>query len=281
MSNVSQFNGAVVWITGASSGIGEALALAFAKEGARLVLSARNQETLEAVKTKCDQLSGKPENSVVVLLDVTNSAQIDSALKDVMAHFGRVDLLINNAGISQRSRCLDTEMATYRTIFDVDVFGQIELTKAVLPVMLEQGQGHIAVTASVAGKIGAPFRTGYSAAKHAMMGFFDALRTEVHDQNIRVTTIVPGYIQTNISANAVVGDGSKFGQLDTDIRGGMSATECAEQILRGMRKGKLEIPVGKGMEMHALWLKRFFPNLLFKLANKQYQKAAQRGGFKL
>ncbi|RBP53324.1 SDR family oxidoreductase [Arenicella xantha] len=273
------FNNKVVWITGASSGIGEALALEFARRGAILVLSARRKDVLNAVKVECENLQKTKVGCHVVALDVTDSKQIDSAVRQVVETCGRIDLLINNAGISQRSSCLTTEMSTYRALFEVDVFGQIELTKAVLPLMLEQGHGHVAVTASVAGKIGAPFRTGYCAAKHAVMGFFDSLRSEVSQHNIHVTTIVPGYIRTNISANAVAGDGSRFGKTDSNIRDGMSAEECASIIVNGMQKGKSEISVGKGLEMHALWIKRFFPGLLFKLVNKQYHKAAQRDGF--
>lgn len=273
------FKDQVVWITGASSGIGEALALEFAARGSVVVLSARRQDALDAVKSRCDELAATMEKCHVVALDVTDPAQISAAVNQVMERCGRIDLLINNAGISQRSSCITTEMSTYRALFEVDVFGQIELTKAVLPLMLKQGAGHIAVTASVAGKIGAPFRTGYCAAKHAMMGFFDSLRSEVSHQNIRVTTIVPGYIRTNISANAVAGDGSKFGKMDSNIRAGISAQECAKIIVNGMAKGKPEIAVGRGLEMHALWIKRLFPRLLFKMVNKQYHKAAQRDGF--
>jgi short-subunit dehydrogenase len=151
---------------------------------------------------------------------------------------------------------------------EVDVLGQIAMTKTVLPLMLKQAGGHIAVTSSVAGKVGGPDRTGYCAAKHAVMGFFDALRAEVSHKGIRVTTITPGFIRTNISFNALTGDGAEFGELDKDIAGGMDASECARVIMKGFRKGKQEIAVGKGIEMHALWLKRFFPSLVMKLAAK-------------
>lgn len=273
------FKDKVIWITGASSGIGEALAIEFAKQGARLILSARREDALQAVKKKCDEFLGDTSATLVLPLDVTDEASIAGKVEEARSFGPNIDVLINNAGISQRSSCLNTDMSTYRTIFEVDVFGQISLSKAVLPIMIEQGSGHIAITSSVAGKIGVPFRTGYSAAKHAVMGFFDALRTEVHQHNIKVTTITPGYIRTNISANAVAGDGSAFGKVDSDIRAGMSAGDCANIIVRGMAKGKPEIAVGTGAEMHGLWIKRFFPNLLFKVMNKQYKKSAERDGF--
>ena len=262
------FTNQVVWITGASSGIGEALALQFAAAGARLVLSSRRQEQLERVRQRCLEAGSDPGNTLVLPLDVTDTDSMPAAVNRVLETFGRIDMLINNAGISQRERCVDTDMAVYRRLLEVDVLGQIALTKAVLPVMLEQRSGHIAVTSSVAGKVGAPFRTGYCAAKHAVMGFFDALRAEVAQHGIRVTTITPGYVRTDISVNALRGDGSTFGTVDREVAGGMDADRCAEIILKGFRKGTPEIAVGQGMEMKALWLKRFFPRLVFRVAEK-------------
>ena len=260
------FENEVVWITGASSGIGEALALQFAAAGARLVLSARRETELDRVRRLCAEKGLAPDQLLVLPLDVTDHLAMPGALATVMQRFGRVDMLLNNAGISQRSRCVDTEMEVYRRLLEVNVFGQIALTKQVLPRMIEQRSGHIAVTASVAGKVGAPWRTGYCAAKHAVMGFFDALRAEVAAQGIRVTTITPGFIRTDISVNALRGDGTEYGELDADIEGGMDADRCAAAIMRGFRKGRPEIAVGNGMEMHALWLKRLFPRLVFRLA---------------
>jgi len=268
------FNKKVVWITGASSGIGEALALQFAQEGARLILSARGQAGLDAVKAKCDSITNSPSN-MVLPLDITDEPSLASKVAQAKEWAGDIDLLVNNAGITQRSSCINTDMSTYRTIFEVDVFGQIALTKALLPTMIKQGHGHFAVTSSVSGKIGVPFRTGYCAAKHAMMGFFDALRTEVHQHNIKVTTITPGYIRTSISSNALSGDGSAYDKEDIEFRGGMDVNECAKVIVAGFKKGKPEISVGKGFEMNALWVKRFFPKTLFKIAEKQYAKMAK------
>jgi len=250
------------------------LALEFADAGAKLILSARREDALLAVKAKCDERAGTSENCLVLVLDVTDETNLATKVDEARQWTGSIDMLVNNAGVSQRSSCLKTDMSTYRKIFEVDVFGQVALTKAVLPIMLDQGSGHIAITSSVAGKIGVPFRTGYCAAKHAVMGFFDALRAEVSHQNIKVTTITPGFIRTNLSVNALSGDGSAFGRQDADIRGGMSSDECAKVIMQGFSKGKLEIAVGKGLEMHTLWIKRFFPNSLFKIASKQYKRMA-------
>jgi NADP-dependent 3-hydroxy acid dehydrogenase YdfG len=262
------FANQVVWITGASSGIGEALALEFASAGARLVLSARREEELNRVKERCAALGTETGHILVLPLDVTDYDAMPAAVQTVIDTFGRTDMLINNAGISQRSLCVDTDMAVYRQLFEVDVLGQIALTKAVLPGMLAQGSGHIVITSSVAGKIGVPKRTGYCAAKHAVMGFYDALRAETAPHGIQVTTITPGFIRTNISVNALRGDGTEFGEVDGDIAGGMDVTRCARVIMEGFRKGTPEIAVGEGMEMKALWLKRFFPGAVFKKVEK-------------
>jgi NADP-dependent 3-hydroxy acid dehydrogenase YdfG len=262
------FQEKVVWITGASSGIGEALAIEMAADGARLILSARREAELERVKAACVAKGAAADDVFVLTLDVTDEASMPDKVNEAHQKWGLIDMLMNNAGISQRSLCVDTEMATYRKLFDVDVFGQIALTKQVLPIMIEQGSGHLAVTASVAGKIGAARRTGYCAAKHAMMGFFDALRTEVARHGIKVTTITPGFIRTAVSENALNGDGSVFGEMDKNIASGMDVTKCAKVIMQGFKKGKYEIPVGEGIEMKALLIKRFFPNKLFKMVEK-------------
>jgi len=187
---VTMFTDQVVWITGASSGIGEALALQLAAEGAKIVLSARREDELNRVRSLLVDQGLPAENFLVLPLDVTDHDSMPAALNSVTGAFGRVDMLINNAGISQRSVCIETDMSVYRRLMEVDVLGQIALTKAVLPLMLEQGSGHIVVTSSVAGKLGAPYRTGYCAAKHAVMGFFDALRTEVIRHCLKVIIFV-------------------------------------------------------------------------------------------
>jgi short-subunit dehydrogenase len=262
------FAGQTVWITGASSGIGEALAYQFVRDGARLILSSRREEELTRVKDACVAKGADASEVMVLPLDVTDEAAMPAVVEKAKAFSGRIDMLVNNAGISQRSLCLDTDMATYRRLFEVDVFGQIALTKLVLPVMVAQKSGHLAVTASVAGKIGVSQRTGYCAAKHAMMGFFDALRAEVGKYGIKVTTITPGFIQTNIAKFALKGDGSEFDKVDQNIAGGMNVDKAAAVIMRGFKKGKPEIPVGEGREMQALLLKRLFPNKLFKMVEK-------------
>jgi len=262
------FKNQVVWITGGSSGIGEALALEFASAGSKIVLSSRREDELNRVRDRCVERGAALSDILVLPLDVTDFESMPAAVHRVVEAFDRIDMLINNAGISQRSLCVDTDMSVYRQLFEVDVLGQIALTKAVLPGMVNRKSGHIAVTSSVAGKIGVPQRTGYCAAKHAVMGFYDALRAELDHLGIRVTTITPGFIRTNISVNALKGDGSDFGEIDGDIAGGMDVTRCAGVIMAGFRKGTPEIAVGEGMEMKALWLKRFFPGAVFRKVAK-------------
>ncbi len=259
------FRDQVVWITGASGGIGAALARHFAARGARLVLSSRRAEALATVQRDCINAGAGPESVLVLPLDVVATDTMPAAVEAVLSHFGRIDLLINNAGISQRSLCLETELDVYRRLFEVDVIGQIALTKQVLPHMVARGSGHVAVTASVAGKLGVPLRTGYCAAKHAVMGFFDALRSEVAHLGIRVTTIVPGFIRTDIARNALTGTGEPTGTADADIEGGMDVDECAAAILEGFCSGTEEINVGEGAEMDFLALKRNDPVGAFRL----------------
>ncbi|MCF8474611.1 MAG: SDR family oxidoreductase [Emcibacter sp.] len=261
------FQGKVVWITGASSGIGEAMAMEMAQGGAKLILSARRQDELKRVAAQ----SGAKE-VVVLPFDMTDPNIFPVMVKQVMDHYGRIDMLINNAGISQRSNCVDTDMETYRKIFELDVFGQIALTKAVLPHMITQNSGHIVIISSIAGKIGVASRTAYCAAKHAMMGFFDALRAEVHQHNIMVTCITPGFIKTAISENALKGDGSPYAKIDDDIKFGMDVTKAAKIIMRGFKRGNKEIVVSQIPERAALWVKRLYPNLLFWIMSKRAGK---------
>jgi len=278
-SAAEQFRGKVIWITGASSGIGEALCREFARGGARLVLSARNESALERVRDDCVAAGSRAEDLLVLPLDVVDYAAIPGAVTQVQQAFSGIDMLINNAGMSQRSFCVDTELDVYRTLLEVNVLGQIALTKAVLPVMVAQGSGHIAVTASVAGKVGAPMRTGYCAAKHAVMGFFDSLRTEVAYLGIQVSTIVPGFIRTNIARNALTATGEATAMEEADIEGGMDVNDCARVVIQGLADGVKEIAVGEGPEMALLDLKRNDPEQTFSLLEGAAAEARAGRGF--
>ncbi len=261
---MTAFKEKVVWITGASSGIGEALAYQSAKAGAKLVLSARRENELERVKKAC-QL---PENDILVLpLDLEKHDQMQQKVELVLGHFGRIDILINNGGISQRSLILDTEMSVYKRLVDIDYLGTVALSKAVLPVFVKQKSGHYGVVTSLMGKFASPLRSGYCGAKHALHGFFDALRMEHDDDNIKVTLLCPGYIRTNISVNAVTADGSAQNTMDQATSAGMSPEDCAKKIISAMENNKMEILIG-GKETFAVYIKRFFPKLLHNIVRK-------------
>lgn len=255
----------VVWITGASSGIGEALAKAFAIEGAKLVLSARREEELNRVKKSLNI----PDSDVLILpLDLSDTTKTNEFTQKVISKFGQIDILINNGGISQRSLTLETPLEIDRKIMEINFFGTIALTKSVLPFMIKQKSGHIIVMSSIAGKFGFFFRSAYSASKHALHGFFEALRMEIFNDNIKVLIVCPGKIKTDISINAITGTGGKHNKMDQSQAQGLSAEECARQILKGIRNNKDELFIG-GKELRAIWVKRFFPNLFTRLIRKQ------------
>ncbi|GAB3521011.1 SDR family oxidoreductase [Emticicia fontis] len=265
---MKRFLNKVVWITGASSGIGEATVYEFAKEGAKLVISARREEELQRVKKN----TGLPDTDVLVLpIDVEKQAEFPAKVQEVVKHFGTIDVLFNNAGISQRSSVIESEMEVYHKIMDINFFGVVALTKAVLPVMLKQKSGNIAVTSSVSGKLGTPMRSGYCATKHALHGFFDSLRAEVWKENINVTILCPGYIHTNISINAISGDGGKHGKMDQNQAQGISPEDCAKSIVNAIAQNKQEVYIGR-KEVLGVYLKRFFPALLSKIMRNQMPK---------
>lgn len=259
------FQDKVVWITGASSGIGEALAKAFSGAGARLILSSRRISELERVK----QSLQLPDERVLILpLDLNETNQIQSQTQRIIDTFGRIDILVNNGGISQRSYTKDTPLDIDRKIMEVNFFGTIAVTKSVLPVFLKQRSGQIIVISSISGKFGFYLRSAYAASKHALHGFFESLRMEVDKDNIKVLLVCPGKIQTNISVNAITGTGEKHNKMDESQTQGLSADTCAAQILQGVEKGKEELFIG-GKELRAIWIKRFFPGLFSKLIKKQ------------
>lgn len=261
-----QVHGKRVWVTGASSGIGAALAVAFAEAGARVVLSARRQAELQKVAERCG------DDCLIITLDVTDQASIDAAVEQVNTTLGGIDILVNNAGITQRSRATETDMTVYRRLLEVNLFGTIALTSAMLPGMLERGEGQIVCMSSIAGKVGAPLRTGYCAAKHAVVGYCDALRAEVQDQGVHVLVVCPGFVNTPISYAALKGDGEPHGSMDADQASGVPPERVARRTLQAIAGGEHEILVG-GKEVLAAHLKRLSPRLLARLTRRV---AAQR-----
>ncbi|MEZ0538757.1 SDR family oxidoreductase [Fibrella arboris] len=257
----SSFKQKVAWVTGASSGIGEALAISLARQGARLVLSARRPDELDRVALA----TGLPDSQLLILpLDVTADELLPGYVAAVLARFGQIDYLFLNAGITQRSFAIDTDLAVYRRLMDVNFFGAIALVQVVLPAMLAQKSGHFVVTSSVFGKIGVKQRTGYCASKHALHGYFDALRAEVAAAGLQVTMVCPGYIRTPISTSALTAQGGNYGKSDKHQEQGMPANKCASKMLTAVAAGREEVYIG-GSELFGIYLKRFFPALLARI----------------
>jgi short-subunit dehydrogenase len=248
-----RFEGKWLWITGASSGIGEACARAFAREGAKLVLSARRRDELERVARDCAASE--------VVIEPMDQGELDSLgplVERVLARTGGVDVMVHNAGVSQRSRAIDTKLSVDERIMRVNYLGPVALTKALLPSMIARKSGQFVVVSSLVGIFGTPLRSSYSASKHALHGFFESLRAEHHRDGIRVTIVCPGFVQTEVSRNALTGDGSAQGTMDEATAKGITAEECAQGLIDATAREREEALVG-GKETLAVYLKRYAP----------------------
>lgn len=262
---MSRLNNRVIWITGASSGIGEALAYALSAKGARLILSARRKQELERVKGNCPpaaQLRIK-----VLPLDLEKTDTLQLCTEAAIQIFGHIDILINNGGITQRSLVSEASISVYRRLMEVNYFGPIALTKYVLHHFLRRHKGHFVNITSLTGKFGTPYRSGYAAAKHAMHGFFDSLRAEHYKDNIQVTMVCPGFIRTNLTISALTADGSPLNKMDEAQYKGKSAKWCARKIVSAIERNKQEVYVG-GREVLGVYIKRFFPTLFSGVIRK-------------
>lgn len=247
-----------VWITGASSGIGAALAEELAGRGARLVLSSRRRGALEAVRERC----ACPGAHEVQTLDLADPSSLADAADAVLARHGSVDVLVNNGGVSQFSLAQNTPLEVDRRLMEINYFGAVALTKAVLPSMRRRGRGRLVVTSSLLGKISIPTRSAYAASKHALHGFFDALRAEVYADGVRVTVACPGYVDTRVSANALTADGSARGVMDAVHAGGMAPAACARKIADAVEAERPEVLIGPPQK-YVVWLRRLLPSALF------------------
>jgi dehydrogenase/reductase SDR family protein 7B len=256
------FTNKVVWITGASSGIGEALTDQFIKKGAKVIISSRRKEVLEEVKSR---YPNQQDQIKVLPLDLSNIDHLKEKSEQAEQFYGQIDYLVNNGGISQRAAVNEIDIDVLDKVMKVNFMGSAALTKYILPGMIKRQNGHIIVISSVMGKFGTQLRSGYAASKHALHGFFDSLRNEVYRDNINVTIICPGYIKTNVSKNALTADGSKYGKMDPGQEHGLTPEESAVKILDAIRKKKDEVYIGGGKERLALYLKRFFPGLLARI----------------
>jgi len=247
------------WITGASSGIGEGLAKEWLARGGRCVLSGRNVAALEEVAANA------PDRCLVLPFETTDYAAIPALVEKAVGFSGNVDVLVNNAGISQRSLAVDTDMSVYRKIIDVDLLAPIALTQALLPHLLARGNGGIVMISSVAGKAGVPMRTAYCAAKHGLVGYADSLRSEIAGQGIKVLVVAPGSVRTNVSRNALASDGSVRGVSDAAIDNGLDPADVAKTIWDALDAGKREIVVAEGMEAAIPVMRAQEPDKLFDM----------------
>ena len=258
------FKGKVVWVTGASSGIGKSLAFALSDHGAKVIISSRNIEKLKKVKLQCKD----PEKIKILKVDLDDYLNLNKLVQNAISLFGTIDILINNGGISQRSLAIDTDITIDTRIFKTNYFGTVALTKALLPYFVARKNGHIVVVTSVVGKIGTPLRSSYAASKHALHGFFDSLRSEVYNDNIAVTLICPGDVNTNVSINALTADGTPQNTMDKATAGGLSPEYVAERMLKVIMKKKQEVVIGGKLELLAVYMKRFFPRILARMTRK-------------
>ncbi len=260
---MQSFKNKVIWITGASSGIGESLAYELAKKGARLIISARREAELQRVKQQCCD----PGKVSVLPIDLAFTDTLKLAVESAILIYGHIDILVNNGGISQRSLASETSLDVDKKLMEVNYFGSIGLTKALIPHFKKRKSGQFVTVTSLVGKFGTPYRSGYSASKHALHGFFDALRAEVWSDGIIVTMICPGFIKTNVSINALTGSGDKLNQMDEAQAKGMSAEKCARKIVSAIKRQKREVYIG-GKEVYGVYLKRFFPALFARVLRK-------------
>lgn len=257
-----------IWITGAGSGIGKALALEFNKNSdVKFILSGRNIENLESTR----QSLSNPDKVKLLALDLENHDELDRILEENTPLLSDVDILINNAGISQRSLAKDTRFEVYKRLMDINYLGTIKISLFLLQHFLKRNSGHFVVISSSAGKFGVPVRSGYSASKFALHGFFEALRAEVDKTKIEVTMVCPGFIKTDISKNALTADGSYQGTMDKAQANGMTPEVLAEKVLNAIESNKAEISVGGFKETKlAIWVSRIFPSLFRKvIANSE------------
>lgn len=254
----------VIWITGASGGIGEALARELAADGARLVLSARRDSELQRVRNSL----ANAQQHMLLPLDITDHTAIVSAIDSIQKQIGGLDWLINNAGISQRALIMDTSLETERRLFEVDYFAQTNLTRQALPLLLADGGGKVVFVSSVAGLVGTQYRGAYSAAKAALHLWANSLRAELFEQGLTVATVFPGFVKTDVSRNALTGDGSVLGSMDDAQANAMSSAAFADKTVKALLKGKNYIVVGGLKERLGALVSRLSPELLYKMVRK-------------
>ncbi|XP_029945090.1 dehydrogenase/reductase SDR family member 7B [Salarias fasciatus] len=267
---------AVVVITGASSGLGKECARVFHAAGARLILCGRDAGRLQQVVQELPASSADSQKKTytpnTVIFDMADTDAVDRAAEEILRCYGQVDVLINNAGISYRGNILQTHISVQRDVMETNYFGTIALTQALLPFMVRRRSGHIVVISSIQGKIAIPYRSAYAASKHATQAYFDCLRAEIERYQIPVTVISPGYIRTNLSLNAVTGDGSKYGVLDKTTATGRDPAEVAQAVLKAVRHRSKDVVLAGASPTLAVYLRTLWPALFFRLMSSRARK---------
>lgn len=258
------FSNKVIWVTGASSGIGKALAIELASQKAKLILSSRNLTDLKNVQQSCLN----PNHVKIIALDLEKYDELEPKVAQAIEAFGNIDILVNNGGISQRSLVKETSIDVDKRIMDINYLGTIALTKALLPHFIKNKSGHFVTTTSIVGKIGTPLRSSYAASKHALHGFFDSLRAEHFKDHIAVTLVCPGFVNTNISMNALTGDGTKQQKMDNATKNGIQPQRFAKLMAKAIHRRKEEVYIAGAKEKLGVYAKRLFPKILSVMIRK-------------
>ena len=258
------FNEKIAWITGGSSGIGEALAKRLAANGAMVIISSFDLPELERVVNEIEKSGGSAD---LLPFDLSDPVKVEAAADEMIKKYKKVDFLFNNGGVSQRTTAIETPVANDRKIMEINFFSGVILTKKLLPVMVEMGGGHIIATSSISGIFGFPLRSAYAASKHALHGFYESVWIELHKKGIKTTIVCPGRVKTNISIHALGKDGKPHGKMDPGQAGGITPEKCAGQILRAIMKNRRQVLIG-GKELILARLKRWLPFVFYWLVIK-------------
>ncbi len=258
------FRNRIVWVTGASSGIGEALSKELASSGAQLILSSHEPEELERVKREIGETEHEP---VIISFDLSDDKGVENAAGKALEKFGKVDIFFSNGGVSTRATAMETSVEVDRKVMEINYFSGVIITKKLLPGMISEGFGHIVATSSISGKFGFPLRSAYAASKHALHGFYESVWTELHGKGIRTTLILPGRVKTNISFHALDKDGKEYGKMSQGQAEGIDPDICAQKTLLAVSKNKREVLIG-GKELIMPRLKQYFPGIFYKLVIK-------------
>lgn len=267
---MSVFSQQVVWVTGASSGIGEAMAKEFVRRGARVILTARRADRLEALAKELNQRAGN-EAAKILAADLSQLDSLSDLAKKALSLFGDIDVLFNNAGVSQRSYSLDTPFEIEKKMLELDLLSPIALTKAMLPHFVQKKSGRVIVTSSLMGEFELAGNCTYSCAKHGLNGYFYSLGFEMKPYGVDVQVLMPGFVKTEVSQSAITSSGKIHGKMDSTHQKAMTAEEFARKVFPKIEKGQTGIVIA-GWEGVLLPVRRWFPSLYRKLVSRMADK---------